>query len=122
MSVVVSAASAAPQGASPEALAGQPDAQQLAQACHALWSATLSLMVAFMHTGAPAHRYLLARRIARNFETLRVEGDCFNRDTRESFVKLAQRWNEKATRLSPAQEGRPSGGLRMLVPAFLRGR
>jgi hypothetical protein len=90
----------------------------LAQACNALWAATLSLMVAFMHTQAPAHRYLLARRIARNFETLRVE-ECFPPQTRASFAQLAKRWAGKAECLSPHNEGRPSGGAG-LIPSLMR--
>ena len=96
--------------------------QALAKACHALWSATLSLMVAFMHTRAPAHRYLLARRIARNYETLLREGDCFTPEARASFKKLAQRWADKAATLSPKQEGRPTGGLGILARLFTPSR
>ena len=92
--------------------------QALAEACHALWSATLSLMVAFMHTSAPAHRYLLARRIARNYETLLREGDCFTPEARASFAKLASRWADKAEKLSPQQQGRPTGGLGILARLF----
>ena len=96
--------------------------QALAQACHALWSATLSLMVAFMQTSAPAHRYLLARRIARNYETLLREGDCFTPAARASFKTLAGRWADKAARLSPQQEGRPTGGLGVLARLFAPSR
>ena len=67
----------------------------LTQASQSLWLATLSLMTAFMQTAAPAHRYLLARRIARNFDTLR-EQPCFTQRTRESFTRLARRWQRKA--------------------------
>ena len=42
----------------------------LERACVALWSATLSLMAAYMQQPAPAHRLLLARRIAANFDIL----------------------------------------------------
>ena len=42
------------------------DTLALSRACSALWTATLSLMAAFMQTSAPAHRYLIARKIARN--------------------------------------------------------
>jgi hypothetical protein len=75
-------------------------------------------MVAFMYTQAPAHRYLLARRIARNFETLRRE-DCFAMESRASFTRLQERWNEKARRLAQQQDS-PRGGIGMLLPAFLR--
>jgi len=74
-------------------------APTLAQASSSLWLATLALMTAFMRTGAPAHRLLLARRIARNFDTLR-EQDCFTRSTRAVFAKLAQRWQRKAKLLN----------------------
>lgn len=72
----------------------------LQQASTALWLATLSLMTAFMRTAAPAHRYLLARRIARNLETLRAQ-ECFPPRTRERFGSLAQRWQRRADALSP---------------------
>ncbi|HYF20600.1 MAG TPA: hypothetical protein VEA40_22225 [Ramlibacter sp.] len=64
----------------------------LQDASRALWLATLSLMTAFMQTPAPAHRLLMARRIARNFDTLR-EQDCFSADCRRSFTRLAARWS-----------------------------
>lgn len=79
----------------------------LPQACNALWLATLSLMTAFMHTAAPAHRYLLASRIARNLGTLR-EQECFPRHTRETFARLARRWQGRAERLSPTSAA-PTG-------------
>jgi hypothetical protein len=79
----------------------------LEQACNALWLATLSLMTAFMQTAAPAHRYLLARRIARNFDTLRAQ-ECYGEEARERFAKLAQRWTHKADLLSP-QHQEPQG-------------
>jgi hypothetical protein len=56
----------------------------------------------------PAHRYLLATRIARNFETLR-EQHCFPQDTRASFSKLANKWKRTAQRLSP--NGAPETGM-----------
>ena len=65
----------------------QLSAPTLHEASRALWLATLSLMAAFMQTQAPAHRYLLARRIARNFETLRSQ-DCFSADCRRRFDRL----------------------------------
>ena len=73
-------------------------APTLHDASRALWLATLSLMAAFMQTQAPAHRYLLARRIARNFETLRAQ-DCFSPDCRRRFGRLESRWQAQAERL-----------------------
>ena len=104
----------------PSRYAGATEAQvaALTQACNALWAATLSLMVAFMQTQAPAHRYLMARKIARNFATLQEE-ECFTPESRESFARLAARWTVKADRLAP-QPDRPHGGIRMLLPEFLR--
>jgi hypothetical protein len=75
----------------------------LNDASRALWLATLSLMTAFMQTQAPAHRYLMARRIARNFESLR-EQDCFSPDCRRRFARLGQRWHGTAERLRPGTE------------------
>ena len=86
----------------------QTQQQALADASRSLWLATISLMTAFMHNAAPAHRYLLARRIARNFETLQ-EQHCFPADTRATFSKLAKRWQKKAERLSP--NGVPETGV-----------
>ena len=62
------------------------DAAALADACRALWLATLGLMTAFMQQPAPAHRLLLARRIARNLETLAAQ-DCFSADCRATFAR-----------------------------------
>jgi hypothetical protein len=97
----------------------EPDASdlavQLASACAALWTATLSLMVAFMKTPAPAHRYLIARKIARNFATLHEQGDCFSGPSRASFLRLSRRWSERADRLAP-QEQRPRGGIGLALP------
>ena len=61
-----------------------PTVANLAEASRALWLATLALMTAFMHLQAPAHRYLLARRIARNLQTL-GEQECFTADCRRRF-------------------------------------
>lgn len=80
------------------------DHAALSQACGTLWLATLSLMTAFMQTRAPAHRQLLARRIARNFDTLRSQ-ECFSPHTRASFGRLACRWERRAERLSRAGDG-----------------
>jgi hypothetical protein len=89
----------------PAAKADHPaDIVALSQACQSLWLATLSLMTAFMQTPAPAHRLMLARRIARNFATLRDQPECFTPVTRANFAKLAQRWQLKVDRLSPAGE------------------
>jgi hypothetical protein len=80
---------------------------QLAQASRALWVATLSLMTAFMQTQAPAHRYLLARRISRNFETLSRQ-ECFDSGCRSSFTRLTRRWHARAEQLAPTpQAARP---------------
>lgn len=80
------------------------DARRLAEACNSLWLATLSLMTAYMQQRAPAHRYLLARRIARNFETLHRQ-ECYGRETRATFARLADRWDRKAEKLSPSRAG-----------------
>lgn len=90
----------------------------LQQASAALWLATLSLMTAFMQTRAPAHRYLLARRIARNLDTLRGQ-ECFPARTRETFAKLSQRWNRRAEQLSPAPVA-PVGFFSRLQRVFAR--
>lgn len=79
------------------------NAPTLQEASRALWLATLSLMTAFLQTQAPAHRYLLARRIARNFGTLQAQ-DCFSLDCRSRFGKLQARWTAQADRL---REGEP---------------
>jgi hypothetical protein len=88
----------------------------LEDASRALWLATLSLMAAFMQTQAPAHRYLMARRIARNFDTLQQQ-ECFSPECRGRFARLMTRWNEQADRL----QGRPQGlGQRVLARVGLR--
>jgi hypothetical protein len=91
----------------------------LEQASQALWAATLSLMTAFMQHSAPAHRLLLARRIAANFQTL-CEQECFSARTRDSFSRLARRWQDHATRLDP--QAASSGWTAFFKPAWLRGR
>src|SRR3954469_4439642 len=88
-----------------QALATAEPQLALAQACTSLWLATLSLMTAYMHNSAPAHRYLLAKRIARNFATLRQE-NCFGERTQARFAKLEQHWQRTAARLSPEGEAR----------------
>jgi hypothetical protein len=85
--------------------------QELVQACMALWVATLSLMTAFMHNQAPAHRYLLARRISNNLATLEQQ-ECFSRASRATFGKLCRRWNGTADQLGQQQSlPRRGGGL-----------
>lgn len=96
----------------PPAQAHASPAALLAQANRALWMATLSLMTAYMQTPAPAHRYLLARRISRNFETLSGQ-DCFDGGCRASFGRLARRWHARAEQLAPAGS-RPASSLQRL--------
>lgn len=91
-----------------------PALPSLHEASRALWLATLSLMTAFMQTQAPAHRYLMARRIARNFETLR-EQECFSDDCRQRFARLGSHWHQRADRL----QGRPAGSAVQRVLAVL---
>ena len=93
----------------PPALAHASPAALLAQANRALWAATLSLMAAFMQNTAPAHRYLLARRIARNFDTLSRQ-DCFDSGCRASFGRLSLRWNARADQHAP-EAPRPAHAL-----------
>ncbi len=83
-------------------------AQQLAQASRALWIATLSLMTAYMQNPAPAHRLLLARRIARNLDTL-AHQECFAAGCRATFERLARRWQARAGQAAP--EAPVRGGL-----------
>ena len=94
---------ASPPSFQPEyAPAGVPPspAFQLAQANRALWTATLALMTAFMQVPAPAHRYLLARRISRNLDTL-ARQDCFDSGCRASFTRLARRWHARSQQYAP---------------------
>ena len=91
-------------------------AQQLAQASRALWVATLSLMAAYMQNPAPAHRLLLARRIARNFDTLGRQ-DCFAAGCRASFLRLARRWRARAEQLTPEGPAPRRGWFERLFPA-----
>lgn len=100
------------------ALAPSDPQQALAQACNSLWLATLSLMTAYMHNAAPAHRYLLAKRIARNFSTLH-EQECFGPGTRSRFARLAQKWERTAQTLSPHTE-QPTGVFTRLQRLFAR--
>lgn len=96
--------------------ASDDQALALSRACTALWVATLSLMAAFMQTPAPAHRYLIARKIARNLATLHEE-ECFTADCRARFANLSQRWSDKADQLG-RQEDRPRGGIGFLQPLW----
>lgn len=84
-----------------------PPAQALARACRALWLATLSLMTAYLHESGRAQRLQLARRIARNFETLERESEVFAPRCREAFARLARRWARTAEQLASASA---SGG------------
>jgi hypothetical protein len=93
-------------------------AMALSRACTALWVATLSLMTAFMQTPAPAHRYLIARKIAKNLNLLQ-EQDCFTTECRMIFSNLARRWTVKADQLA-RQEDRPRGGFGLLQPALFK--
>ncbi len=68
----------------------------LEQACRALWRATLALMRTYLQTRGPAQRLALARRIARNFQTLEHESACFAPASREAFTRLARRWAQLA--------------------------
>jgi hypothetical protein len=101
--------------------AANDDPLALQRACTALWVATLSLMTAFMHNNAPAHRYLIARKIARNLAMLREEDECFTAECRLIFSNLSQRWSAKADQLAPQQE-RPRGGVGLLQPATANAR
>jgi hypothetical protein len=92
------------------------DALALSRACAALWMATLSLMTAFMQTGAPAHRYLIARKIAKNLGVLR-EQDCFTAECRMIFTNLSQHWTAKADQLAHQQE-RPRNEAELMQPAM----
>ncbi|TWO73304.1 hypothetical protein FN976_00190 [Caenimonas sedimenti] len=94
------------------------DRQQLVLACRALWLTTLSLMTAFMHTCAPAHRHLLARRIGRNLATLAGQPDVFGADNCSRFDRLAAHWQAQAERFAPNADA--SSGGRGLLHALAR--
>jgi hypothetical protein len=96
----------------PVSASGDGTRLRLTQATRALWTATLALMTAFMQVSAPAHRFLLARRISRNLETLAGQ-DCFAPDCRERFARLARRWEARAREFSPAQRSAPQPRLRL---------
>jgi len=88
-------------------------ATALAAANRALWLATLALMTAFMQMHAPAHRLLLARRIARNFETLSRQ-ECFDARTRASFTRLQARWQAHTEQFDPKPAPVLAGLFRLL--------
>jgi hypothetical protein len=82
----------------------------LERACVALWSATLSLMAAYMQQPAAAHRMLLACRIAANFGTL-ARQESFSPASRDAFARLQGRWQGIAAGLArptAAESGRGS--------------
>jgi hypothetical protein len=87
------------------------EALALSRACTTLWVATLSLMTAFMQTSAPAHRYLIARKIAKNLSMLREEEQVFTAECRMIFSNLAQRWSAKADQLAPGEQPRSGLGV-----------
>lgn len=89
----------------------------LQRAYTALWFATLALMTAFMQTPAPAHRLLLARRIAANFATLTAQ-ESFSEPARASFDRLHRRWHAKAIALALPQD--PDGGFGRLETLLRR--
>ncbi len=64
----------------------------LTQTCRALWRTTLSMMNTYLSLRGPARRVMLARRIARNFQTLERESSLFAPVTRDAFTRLARRW------------------------------
>lgn len=96
------------------------NALKLSRACAALWTATLALMTAFMQTPAPAHRLLIARKIAKNLNVLN-EQECFTTECRMIFSNLAQRWTANADQLA-RHEDHPRGGTGPLQPALATGR
>lgn len=108
---------------SPPPAAAAPERGQaavLADACRALWLATLSLMTAFLQTQAPAHRCLLARRIAGNLRTLSGQ-PCFDDACRATFARLSDRWSAQAEQYAPSENRSGGGGLlRALFPAAAR--
>lgn len=106
--------------AAPAATHGEQasDALALSRACTALWVATLSLMTAFMQTSAPAHRYLIARKIAKNLSMLREEEQVFTAECRTIFSNLAQRWAARADQLQPGE--RPRRGLGLFARGLLK--
>jgi len=108
------------QAATPALLDADADANavQLSRACAALWTATLALMTAFMQNQAPAHRVLIARKIAKNLKLLH-EQECFTTECRMIFSNLAQRWTANADLLD-RQDDHPRGGFGLLQTAFAK--
>jgi hypothetical protein len=53
-------------------------------------------MNTYLQTRGPAQRVMLARRIARNVQTLQRESARFAPASREAFVRLARRWAQLA--------------------------
>ncbi len=93
------------------------NAVKLSRACAALWTATLALMTAFMQTPAPAHRLLIARKIAKNLNVLHQQ-ECFTTECRMIFSNLAQRWTANADQLA-RQGDSPCGGFGLSHPAVV---
>jgi hypothetical protein len=110
---------AAPAATPSHPAAANDDRIALQRACTVLWMATLSLMTAFMHNNAPAHRHLIARKIAQNLCMLHQEEQVFSAACRMIFCSLAQRWTAKAD--PPAhQDGHPRDGVALRQPGRLK--
>jgi len=111
------------QAATPALLDADADtnAVKLSRACAALWTATLALMTAFMQNPAPAHRVLIARKIARNLRLLH-EQECFTTECRMIFSNLAQRWTANADLLARHEDRPQGGGFGLLQPAIAKSR
>ena len=109
------------QASTPDLLAADADANalKLSRACAALWTATLALMTAFMQNPAPAHRLLIARKIAKNLKVLH-EQECFTTECRMIFSNLAQRWTAKADLLDPQDEQTRGGAFERLQHALAK--
>lgn len=110
------------QAAMPALLDAEADADanavKLTRACAALWTATLALMTAFMQNPAPAHRVLIARKIAKNLKLLH-EQECFTTECRMIFSNLSQRWTANADRLT-RQDDHPRGGFGLRQPVLAK--
>jgi hypothetical protein len=72
-----------------------------------------------MQTAAPAHRYLIARKIAKNLAMLREQEAVFSPECRMIFDNLAQRWSAKADQLAPGQD-RPRDRMGLLQAAIAK--
>lgn len=109
------------QASTPDLLAADADANalKLSRACAALWTATLALMTAFMQNPAPAHRLLIARKIAKNLKVLH-EQECFTAECRMIFSNLAQRWTAKADLLDRKDDQPRGGSFARLQPALAK--